>query len=317
MNGGIMKYFDLHCDTALSIWKNSEPITDNSCHISLNKASGFEKYIQLTAFFTHPSLSDSDGWEQFLSVYSNLIGEADKNGVQIIKNAHDLESFMHDSKKKYAFILTIEDARIIDGRTERITELYEKGIRVITPVWGGLSSIGGAHDTSEGLTQLGRDAVRAMCGCGIIPDISHASRKTAEEIMGISEKCGVSPIATHSNSHTVRQHSRNLTDAEFLRLTSLGGIAGISLCPKHLSDKGDKVSSDDVIPHVLHYEALAESRTAFGCDFDGTALPHDIDGIGFMPQFEKKLTDAGVSKEAVDSIFFTAAYSFFMNSLPK
>ena len=312
-----MKYFDLHCDTALSIWKNSETITQNSCHISLEKAAEFEKYIQLTAFFTSPALSDSEGWEQFLAVYSNLLDEADKNGIDIIKTAHDLDSFMQNSRKKYAFILTMEDVRIIDGKTERIAELYEKGIRVITPVWGGLSSVGGAHDTNEGLTSFGSDAVHVMCRCGIIPDLSHASRKTAEEIMDIAEEYGVSPIATHSNAYAVCQHSRNLTDAEFVRLTSLGGIAGISLCPKHLSGKGDAALSDDVLPHILHYEQLAASHTAFGCDFDGTSLPNDIDGIGFMPQFEKKLTDAGLQKEAADHIFFTAAYAFFMNNLPK
>ncbi|MBE6541035.1 MAG: hypothetical protein E7672_01145 [Ruminococcaceae bacterium] len=310
-----MKYFDLHCDTALSVWKNNETIFENSCHISLKKTAGFEKYIQLTAIFTSPSLSDSEGWKQFLWVYDKLISDARENNVQIIRSREDLMQF-YRSPQKTAFIISIEDVRIIDGHLERIKELFDRGIRVITPVWGGVSSIGGAHGHDTGLTKLGRDAVRAMAECGIIPDISHASRITAGEIMDICEEYGVSPIATHSNSCTVRDHTRNLTDEEFIRLTKLGGIAGISLCPPHLSAEENGAIPDDVIPHILKYEMLCPAHVSFGCDFDGTDLPHGIDGIEYIPSFAEKFADAGISPSDSKKIFFDTAYQFFAKNLP-
>lgn len=310
----LMKYFDLHCDTALKLYSGNQTLAHNDFHISLARLGELKKYIQLTAIFTPSELSDSDGWKQFLGVHANLLNEADKNGVKIIRNRRDLENFLSRGTK-YAIIITVEDARILDGKIERIRKMYDMGVRVITPLWGGSSCIGGAHNVSEGLTYFGEKAVREMISCGIIPDISHASRKSAREIMDLCEECGVSPIATHSNSFSVREHTRNLTDEEFLRLTSLGGIAGLSLCPEHLSS--GKASADDIVRHALLYQMLVKNHVSLGCDFDGTDLPEDISGIGEIPYIRRKFTEKGFSSYAIEQIFWDTALGFFRRNLPN
>lgn len=308
-----MKYFDLHCDTALKLYRENQSLLHNDFHISLDRAMEFKKYIQLAAVFTPSDLSDQEGWEHFLDVHANLLDEADKNGVKIIRNRRDLESFLFFSSK-YAIIITVEDARILDGKLERVEQMYDMGVRVVTPLWGSRSCIGGAHNFSEGLTDFGKKAVRKMISCGIITDVSHASRKSAREIMDLCEEYGVSPIATHSNSFSIREHTRNLTDEEFLRLTSLGGIVGISLCPDHLSSR--KASADDIVRHALLYEILAKNHVSLGCDFDGTELPKDICGIGEIPYIRKKFTEKGFSRAAIEQIFWETALGFFRRNLP-
>lgn len=73
-------------------------------------------------------------------------------------------------------------------------ELYDLGVRVMTLLWGGDTSIGGSHDTENGLTDFGKAAVEEMAKVGIIPDISHASFKSADDIMDICENAASLPL---------------------------------------------------------------------------------------------------------------------------
>ncbi|MBR3998179.1 MAG: hypothetical protein IKI93_07525, partial [Clostridia bacterium] len=63
-----MKLIDLHCDTVLDLWRKGQSFADCSCDISQKKAEYLDKYIQLTAVFTSPKLTDGEGWEVFLKV---------------------------------------------------------------------------------------------------------------------------------------------------------------------------------------------------------------------------------------------------------
>ena len=310
-----MKLFDLHCDTATRLYAERASLAENAFHISLEKAAAYRKYVQLTAVFTDETLSDEDGWKRFGEVRQYLEEEAESNMIPFIRTAGELADFDR-SDKKTAFILTVEDARILNGRLERVKELYDCGVRVITPLWGGETIIGGSHDTEDGLTPFGREAVAEMVRVGIIPDISHASFRSADEIMDICEEAGVSPIATHMNSYAVRAHSRNLTDERFLRLTRLGGIAGVSLCLHHLTGESD-VSAETVARHFRQYETLAPGHAAFGCDYDGTDVPPDLSNVGRLPKMAETLASCGMTEDAIDAIFYGTALSFMTAHLPK
>ena len=314
-----MKFFDLHCDTADEIFLGKKSLYDGDCHVSLKKAEGFDKYVQLFAVFTYPDLDDNAGYEQFLKIRENFLSECGKHGVEMIYSSADLERF-NNSDKKIGAVLTVEDSRILDGKIERVRELYDLGVRVMTLLWGGDTSIGGSHDTNNGLTDFGKAAVEEMAKVGSIPDISHASFKSADDIMDICEKCGVSPIATHINSYTVCPHSRNLTDERFMRLTKLGGVAGVSLCTPHLVagfKRGDKAALDVIVPHFKKYEELVPSHVCFGGDMDGTSLPEGISGLDEIPKAVNLLRGAGFSEKQLDEITFDTAYGFMKKNLPS
>lgn len=310
-----MKLFDLHCDTATRLYEESASLWENGFHISLERSAVFEKYVQLTAVFTEQSLSDEEGWIRFHEVRRYLEEEADKYGVRMIRSAGDLRDFDR-SDGKTAFILTVEDARILNGRPERVKELYDCGVRVITPLWGGKTIIGGSHDTDEGLTPFGREAVREMTRVGILPDISHASFKAADEIMDICEEAGIVPLATHMNAYAVRAHSRNLTDGRFRRLASLGGIAGVSLCVMHLTG-AEESSAADVTAHLMHYEKTAKGHAAFGCDYDGTDVPPVLHHIDALPLMRDRLAGQGMTQEEIDAVFYGTACGYMLSNLPE
>ncbi len=308
-----MKLVDLHCDTAGMILRNRVPLAKNELQISLEKAGYLEKYVQLAAVFTWTELTDEEGWSKFHEIRENLERECAENGITLAKTASELESSV--SERKVTLILTVEDARILDGRIERVRELYDCGVRVMTPLWGGETCIGGAHNTASGLSDFGKEAVAAMCECGIIPDISHASFRSADDIMDICEKYGVSPVATHMNSYAVCAHSRNLTDERYLRLTKLGGVAGVSLCPPHLTS--GSASASDVIRHMLHYRALCPEHVCLGCDLDGTTPPPDLSDLSRLSLIPNLLSREGLSPEEVNAICFDTAYRFLVENLGK
>ena len=310
-----MKLFDLHCDTATRIFYENQPLYRNDFHVSLEKAAKFEKYVQLTAVFTSTELSDEDGWTKFWEVRENLFREAEENNVRIIRTADDLREFER-SEQKNAFILTVEDARILSGKIDRVKELYDGGVRVITPLWGGETILGGSHDCDKGLSDFGRAAVEEMLSLGIIPDISHASFKSADDIIELCEKHGKVPLASHSDAYSVNPHSRNLTDDRLLRISSRGGIVGVNLCPMHLSKTPETASINDVIKNIMHFKTLAPSAVAFGCDLDGTDLPNGIFDVADLEKIVDKLRDNGETDKFINGFTYCTAYKFMENNLP-
>ncbi len=310
-----MNLCDLHCDTAMWLHSNNESLAENSLHISKKLFDRYEKYIQLTAVFTSPRLSNDEGYRRFWEIRDKLISECDGCSIPIVCTSAELERAITSVGR--AFILTLEDARIIDGDISRIRELYDAGVRVITPLWKGDTVIGGSHDTDHGLTEFGQDAVREMIRHEIIPDISHASERSTDEILNICEEAGAAPIATHMNSYSVCCHSRNLTDARFVRLCNLGGIAGISLYPKHLTEK-DTCTPHDVALHAKKYAELYPARVALGCDLDGVdCLPEGITDISCLPLLKEQLSSLGMSDNEISSLFYDTAKEFLINNLPK
>lgn len=310
-----MKLFDLHCDTATALLYGKQKLYDNNLHVSLKKAEIYEKYVQLTAIFTSSSLSDSDGWDAFIKATDNLRTEVEENGVTMINTSSDLTSF-GKSDSHAAFILTVEDVRILDGKLERIEELYKRGVRVITPLWGSETIIGGSHESEKGLSQFGKEAVQEIINVGIIPDISHASFKSADEIMDLCEKAGRTPIASHSDSYTVNPHSRNLTDDRYLRLSGMGGITGINLCPYHLAKDYEKADINSVLENIYRFDSLKSGSIAMGCDLDGTPLPHGIESVADIVKIRDALAAEGFDSAKSDGLFYDTAFNFMKNNLP-
>ena len=121
--------------------------------------------------------------------------------------------------------------------------------------------------------------------------------------------------ATHSNSFSVHNHERNLTDREFSDIISLGGIAGISLAPEHLGC--GPVGIGDTVRHILHYISVGGiSSVALGCDFDGIdSPPEGLGDISHLPRLYDALAHAGLSEDDADRVFWKNAFDFARDEL--
>lgn len=310
-----MKYslFDTHCDTAFELYHRKEDLWQNSCHISLSHAAAYEKYVQLYAIWCNRRQDDQTCWEEFLAVSDNFDRLIEQNSDKISRVRTSTELAQTLATKRSAAILAVEDARLLAGDIDRLQILYDKGVRCMTLLWGGPTCIGGSHDTDLGLTDFGKAVVAGCFELGIVPDISHASEQSVDDVIAIAQKYQKPFIATHSNCYSVYPHSRNLRDRHLQALIELGGLVGISMCCSHLRDCSQRGAGiDDVIRHIDRYVALdAESNLCFGCDFDGTDLPEGIYHVDDLYKIGDGLAEHGYTKEMLEKLFWTNAYTFF------
>ncbi len=296
-----MKLADLHCDTPLEMYKHDCNLKNDILHISLTHTDAFEAYIQCAAIWSDYRLSAEEAFDIFKKAAKDFRIKADSllctDGKKLTDNST-------------AFILCVEDARILCGNMDRLFQLYLEGVRILTLVWKGHSEIGGGWDTNEGLTPFGRSVVEACFALGIIPDVSHGSWALCKNVLKMAEDAGKPVIATHSNAYAVTHTSRNLPDTLFRKIAETGGVTGISLCPAHLTT--DSIcTSDDVLRHMEHYISVAgENAVCLGCDFDGIdETPEDLYNISCMESFYDKVSGRLGSRTA-DKIFFENAFHF-------
>ncbi len=293
----MISLFDLHCDTLLEAYNQVLNIRDCDLHISLKKAKNFSHYIQVASIWSDYRLNNDDAYKKACSIinyYCDL-------GVNFCNNHNDFGC--------RSFILGIEDARLLNGDISRLDSLYKLGLRILTLNWRGASIIGGGFDTDLGLTSFGRDAVKRCSELGIVVDVSHSSVRTFYDVLELGEKYGFVPIASHSNSFSVCEHPRNLTDAQFNILCELGSVVGVSLVSEHL---GENATIYTALKHILHYLSLnGEKALALGCDFDGTSnLPTGINSICDLDKLYS-LLKRELGEKIANAIFYENANAFF------
>jgi membrane dipeptidase len=230
-------------------------------------------------------------------------------------NASDLEAAVNAGK--HAAILAVEDARLTAGKLERLEEMKALGVRYLTLLWGGDTCIGGSHDTENGLTDYGKALARRSFELGIIPDVSHASEQSVDDLIPIAYEFGKPFIATHSNSHTLYPHTRNLRDRHFAVIKELGGIVGVSLCPSHLTDCSVRpATAEDVFAHVDYYLSLGgEDLVGFGADWDGTDLPQGFGGVQDLTQVAEIMARHNYTDELIHKLYWKNFYDFALRNL--
>ena len=302
--------FDLHCDTAGEMLARGQALTDNVLAVSLKRANAYRAYTQVMAIWTHHRLSDEDGWEKMKQIYSSLLADpAIREGrATVCRSAPPREG--------RNLLLSIEDARILNGRIDRVDELWELGFRLLTPLWCGKTCIGGSHDTSEGLTDFGKTAIKKACERGMILDISHASEQSADQILEIAADASRPVIASHSNAYRICPVSRNLRDRQIDAIVESGGVIGINLFKKFLRIDGE-ASVDDVLRQVEYFlEKGAENALALGCDMDGADLPKDLSDLAALEHLGNTLLRF-YSEQTVHAILYENAYLFAERCLPS
>ena len=211
--------------------------------------------------------------------------------------------------------MSVEDARILENNIERLTVLYQSGVRALTLNWYGTTCIGGAHDTDVGLTTFGKKVVAKCFALGIIPDVSHCSFRGTREALEIAQAHSKPLIASHSDSYTVNLHTRNLQDKDFITISTLGGLVGINLCPSHLN-LSESAKLCDIVRHIEHYMSLGgENTVAMGCDLDGTNLPNGFSDISDLYKIANELQRLNYSDELTDKLLYQNAFNFFIKNI--
>ena len=308
-----LKLFDLHCDTPTELYVNGTSLDRNPHHVSLSGAEGFRSYTQVMAIYSNRAFDDDSSFRNFHKTADYLMTQLENlcDQVTYVRHAQGYQAATTRAK----VFLAVEDARLLAGVRERLRVLHARGVRFLTPVWGGESCIGGAHDTTVGLTEFGKQTVNDCFTMGIVPDVSHASEQTADDIFTIASAYNKPVIATHSAAYSVRAHSRNLRDGQFKTIKESGGLVGICLYQGHLCDR-EEAHISDIVAHVEHYLSLGgEDTVALGSDFDGAKMPVEIRRPSDLILVAEELAKLNYSDELIQKLFYKNAESFVIKNL--
>ena len=303
--------FDLHCDTAYALLgKNFDRIgslRSNNLHIDLERAGTLGGYAQCFACFTSPleklplNLSVIGLFEREMAAILQEI-EANADVIQLAYSPNEITENLKNSKM--SAILTIEGPAGFDYNADLLEDLYNIGFRITTLGWNEENPLTGSWVTGGGLSQQGKAYVKEAQRVGMTIDVSHISDEAFWDIMDIT---GKPIIASHSNSRTICDHSRNITDEMYLAICKTGGTVGINLYNDFL---GNNPTIDTVCDHILHFLQLAgtDKHISLGSDFDGMdSLPAGITGIQDYPKLADRLLELGLSDTTVKNIFWNNA----------
>lgn len=292
-----LSLIDLHCDTLYEIYAKKKAANDPHLAVQLKYdfSDLYEFYWQVGAIWSDSRLSDEDAFKQCMRILQHLNEDFGDTYVSIIP--------------------AVEDARILAEDIDRLFVLYQKGVRFLTLLWKGLSCIGGAYDTYEGLTPFGKRVVTQCTRLGGIPDLSHASYQSAYDILEHAN--GSAVVASHSNSFSVFPHPRNLRDDLFEEIRNCGGLVGINLCQSHLGIDSLKESDiDTVLRHVERFLALGgENTLCFGCDFDGAVTPRTLQRPQDLVLIANEMLRRGYAPSIIEKLFWKNAKRFMENHI--
>ncbi len=274
-----MDIFDAHCDTISELLDKGKNLSENDLHIDINRLSKYPSYTQVFAAFVAPEYA-SCAMERTKAIINKFYDEALKNRIAVCKSYAD---WVNREEKVKAF-LSLEGGDGIQSLSD-LSELYSMGVRMIALTWNFKNKIacGVMEKEDSGLSKFGAEVVREMNRLGIIIDVSHLSEKSFWDVLKISKK----PVcASHSNLKSVKNHIRNLTDEQFMKIKETGGVAGINFYPPFFGN--------DIKEIVCHTDKLlslgGEDNIGLGSDFDGVdSLPSGISGVQDMERIIKML----------------------------
>lgn len=174
----------------------------------------------------------------------------------------------------------VENADPIRG-PEELGWWVERGVVAVGLTWNVMSRYGGGNGTEDGLTDLGREMVRAMDALGVVHDASHLSDASLDGLLAIA----TGPVmASHSNCRALlgdpasRLARRHLRDESIREIVSRGGVVGMNLFGSFLTAEGRPSTMDDLMAHVERVCEIAGGRgsVGLGSDLDGGFSAADV-----------------------------------------
>ena len=296
----MISYFDAHCDTVSRCLETGEGLCRNGGHIDLWRAKCFARYAQFFALYADAA-ETPDLWGRCKELHDCFVREMAENANCVKQCRTGIEVDAVTAAGKCAAILSIEGADLLECQIDRIKTAADWGIRFLNPVWNRANILSGTNmeDTSRGLSPYGREFIREMEANRIYADVSHISDSGFWDILRMTRR---PVVASHSNSRTLRDHPRNLTDDMFRAIRETGGVVGINLYRNFVGDD----QMETLLRHIEHFLNLGGEKTVcIGGDLDGCeVLAGGLRGIEDIPKIYDALCARGYSQNLLNDIFW-------------
>jgi membrane dipeptidase len=229
--------------------------------------------------------------------------------LKMVRTIDELEQNI--GSKTMSAILHFEGTEQLHPDLSNLQHYYDLGLRSLGPVWSRPNAFGhgvpfafpASPDTGPGLTDAGKNLIRACNKLGILVDVSHLNEKGFWDIHEISN----APIvATHCGAHAMAQSTRNLTDEQLDAITASNGIIGVNFATNFLREDGDKTiptSHEEIVRHLVYLvDRMGIDHVAFGSDFDGAQMPIDVSNCAQLPTLITSLKNAGFNRDELQKL---------------
>lgn len=177
------------------------------------------------------------------------LAQASAYGLATLQRIRDL---IDREPQQFALARSADDAQRIAASGKRVVFISMENAEPLAADPGllhtyqrqGLSMLGLVHFASnsfadsatalpewQGLSDKGRALVREANRLGILLDVSHASNAVFDQVLAQSS---APVIASHSSSHAVNAHPRNLDDERLRQLAAKGGVVQVTAYSDYL-----------------------------------------------------------------------------------
>ena len=234
---------------------------------------------------------------------------ASQGALKICRTAAELRTCLEAGT--IAAVMHMEGAEAIGPDLDALYAFHAMGLRSLGPVWSRPTVFGygvpfrfpGDPDTGPGLTDAGKDLVRACNALKIMIDLSHLNEKGFNDVASLSD---APLVATHSNAHAVTPSTRNLTDRQLAMIRESGGMVGLNYATVFLREDGRKSTDcgwDPVMRHLDHLlDKLGEDHLGFGSDFDGADIPDVIADVTGVPALINQMREHQYGEDLIAKI---------------
>ncbi len=304
---------DLHADL---LWRMEtapyDPLRDSPGeHIDLPRLREGGAAILGTAIYT-PAERAGPGEApayaaKLLAILGDLLRRAGGALRQVRTRAEVAEAGRGPDPRGPALLLTMEGVAPLGTDPAVLDRFHGAGLRVVGLTHNPRNAAGDgtgvpAAERRRGLTPFGRELVGRMGDLGIVPDIAHLAEEACGDVFELSRG---PVVCTHGGVRAVKDHWRNLSDAQVRAVAASGGTVGIDAYPGHVA-RGERGTLEDVALHMEHVAALVGPRhVAVGADFagfDGATVEGMEDASGY-PRLAAFLLSRGWKRGDVEGAF--------------
>ena len=286
-----MKCFDAHSD----IWADvtgkrmrGETNVFHNHHFENIKKGGVEGSVLVVWVDTY---SVKDVEKRTRDIFRCVADEIKETGDFRIVRTYDEMLRARDEGIFYVFI-GVEGMAYAscDASLARLDEYYDFGARHGILTWNEENGFGhsAVSGSTEGLSSLGKRAVRRMIERKMIVDTSHLNEAGFWDIARIMD--GRPFIASHSNCMALSDHPRNLTDEQLRAVRDANGCVGLNTWHEFVDRDHAKADIYRLADHCEHMIDVMGIEHV-GCGFDFCDYLEDPDGSDFSEGAVKGLED--------------------------
>lgn len=230
------------------------------------------------------------------------------------------------SNGKIALLITMEGVEPLGNDLNLLRAFYELGLRAIslTHARRNAAGDGGVFEANGsspgGLTNFGRQVVRACETFGIMVDLAHINPAGFDEVLALTTR---PVIVSHTNARRYYDVDRNISDAQIKSVGACHGVIGVNAVL--VSPRKEEAHLDRYVDHIEHIATLIgidgvgigfdffefvynewtrEAKEAFGAKYTNVHFVPNLTNHSHARNLTRRLIERGFADADIEKILY-------------